>query len=80
MKKKEDFINKGSNSFIDIDSEISRTYSFSDMNITIQNPLKLCVKDNGHRVWDAQGVSHYIPTGWRHLQWTVKDNQPNFVK
>ncbi len=78
--KKADFINKGENSFIDIDSEVSRTYRFSDMNITIENPLKLCVKDNGHRVWDAQGVSHYVPSGWRHLSWTVKEGKPNFVK
>lgn len=81
MKKKEDFINKGSNVFIDIDTEIKRTYLFpSGLEIVIKNPLKLCVKENGHRVWDANNVSHYIPKGWVHLYWEVKDGCPNFVK
>lgn len=80
MKKKSDFINKGENEFIDIGSEISRTYYFSDFTITIKDPLKLCVKPNGHRVWDAEGTSHYIPSGWRHLTWTVKEGKPHFVK
>lgn len=86
MKKIEDFKNKGNNEFINIDSEIFREYTFQVPNspfttkIRINNPLKLCVKENEHRVWDAQNVSHYIPSGWIHLKWEVKDGEPNFVK
>lgn len=81
MKNLKDFINKGENSFIDIDSESYREYRFPDNQIVrINNPLKLCVKSNGHRVWDAQNISHYIPSGWIHLKWKVKEGKPNFVK
>jgi hypothetical protein len=79
--KKEDFINKGENEFIDIDSEEMRLYKFPGGDkVVIDRPLKLCVKENGHRVWDIKGVSHYIPTGWIHLSWVVKEGAPNFVK
>lgn len=81
MKTTKDFVNKGNNDFIDIDSELWREYRFqNNETIRIINPLKLCVKSNGHRVWDAQNTSHYIPTGWIHLKWKVKDNEANFVK
>ena len=80
MKTKEDFINKGENEFIDIDTEIKRTYYFEKNTVVIKNPIKLCVKDTGHRVWDAQNVSHYIPIGWYHLEWEVKEGEANFVK
>jgi len=80
MKTTEDFINKGENEFIDIDTEIKRTYHFEKNTVVIYNPLKLCVKENGHRVWDAQNVSHYIPKGWHHLEWEVHHKAPNFVK
>lgn len=81
MKTTKDFVNKGNNDFIDIDSELWREYRFqNNETIRIINPLKLCVKSKGHRVWDAQNTSHYIPTGWIHLKWKVKDNEANFVK
>ena len=81
LKKTHHFINKGENKFFSIESEISRTYRFPNKElITINNPLMLCVKDNGHRVFDAQGVCHYIPTGWLHLSWEVKEGEPHFVK
>jgi len=77
----EDFKNEGGNEFINIDSELFRTYYFPKGDtVKILNPLKLCVKENGHRVWDAQNVSHYIPSGWIHLEWKVKNGRPNFVK
>lgn len=67
--------------FSDIDSEEFRTYVFKDGEITINSPLKLNVSNSGgHRVFDAQGISHYIPSGWIHLFWKAKENQPNFVK
>ena len=81
MRTIKDFINEGTEEFIDIDSERVRMYTFPGGEIVrIDNPLKLCVKPNGHRVWDGQGRSHYIPTGWIHLVWTVKEGKPNFVK
>jgi len=81
MKTSKDFINKGANYFINIDSELKRTYKFPNhASVVINNPLKLCVKPNGHRVWDAQNISHYIPSGWIHLFWEVKDGEANFVK
>ena len=86
MKTVDDFINEGSNEFINIDSELWREYIYQvkDSPFTtrryIKNPLKLCVKENGHRIWDADGISHYIPSGWIHLMWKAKEGQPNFVK
>lgn len=78
---KTDFINKGSNKFIDIDSELWREYRFPGGEIVrIEGPIKLCVKDNGHRVWDEKNISHYIPSGWIHLTWEAKSGEPNFVK
>lgn len=67
--------------FRDISTEKYRTYDWLDgSKITITNPVYLNVSDNGHRVFDRLGISHYIPKGWRHLYWEVFDGQPNFVK
>jgi len=63
--------------FKDISSEEYRTYDFPDYSITIEKPLKLNVSSSGgHRVLDFEGVSHYIPSGWRHLEWK---GSPPFV-
>lgn len=77
-----DFINKSDLAFSDISSEEYRTYQWeSGFKITIQQPQKLNVSaSGGHRVFDAFGVSHYIPAGWVHLWWAAKDGQPNFVR
>ena len=82
MYKFEDLKNLSDNVFTDISSEGYRTYEFeSGRCISILNPIALSVsKSGGHRVWDAQGISHYVPSGWVHLYWEVKDNEPNFVK
>jgi hypothetical protein len=67
--------------FVDISSEIFRTYVFpGDNKITILDPLALNVSKNGHRVWDSRGFSHYIPQGWIHLYWQVHEDEPHFVK
>jgi hypothetical protein len=66
--------------FADISSEKYREYVFPVGVVRIENPLQLNVSKNGHRVFDAQGVSHYIPQGWIHLKWEVKEGKPNFVK
>lgn len=56
--------------FKDISTEDFREYEYPDMTIRIENPRELNVsKSGGHRVLDAEGISHYIPAGWRHLRW-----------
>lgn len=68
--------------FKDISSESYREYRFPGGDIVrIETPLKLNVSaSGGHRIFDAEGVSHYVPAGWIHLSWVAKDGQPNFVK
>ena len=68
--------------FEDISSERYREYRFLGGDVVrIDAPMKLNVSDSGgHRVFDAEGVSHYIPPGWIHLSWVAKDGEPNFVK
>jgi hypothetical protein len=76
-----DFKHETSHKWADISTEKYRVYEFSDKSIRIDEPLTLSVSQSGgHRVFDAFGVSHYIPSGYRHLYWQVKDNQPHFVK
>lgn len=77
-----DFINKSGLDFVDISSEEWREYNFGNGNVVkIDGPLKLNVsKTGGHRLFDNDGVSHYVPSGWKHLKWKSKGGQPNFVK
>ena len=75
--------NNGSDlEFTDISSEAWREYRFADgSTVRIDTPLKLNVSDSGgHRIFDAQNRSHYIPSGWLHLSWEAKPGQPNFVR
>jgi hypothetical protein len=74
-----DFVNSSGLEFASLESEQFRDYEFSDHKVRITNPLWLNVsKSGGHRIFDAQGVSHYIPTGWNHLSWVVKPGSPHF--
>lgn len=76
-----EFRNESGLEFTDISSEQWRKYTFSDGAIVhIKSPMMLHVSENGHRIFDAEGRSHYVPMGWIHLQWLVKDGQPHFVK
>jgi len=75
------FNNQSSNAFVDISSEQFRTYRFpSGDEVTIESPTHLSVSTSGHRLFDASGVSHYVPKGWIHLKWKAKDGSPHFVK
>lgn len=77
-----EFKNESGLKFVDISSEEYRQYEFSKTKfVCIQNPLWLNVSSSGgHRVFDANGVSHYIPKGWIHLTWKAKKDLPHFVK
>jgi len=65
--------------FLDLSDEQFRVYDFGTHQITLDNPMKLNVsKSGGHRVYTADGISHYIPKGWIHLYWKVKPLSPHF--
>jgi len=50
--------------------EARRVYVFpGGEEVVIEKPEFLIVSDNGHRVKDQSGRSHYIPYGWIHLWW-----------
>lgn len=76
-----EFRNESANKFVDISSEESRAYTFPGGDIVhISNPQQLSVSAGGHRLFDAQGNSWYVPKGWISLRWTAKQGQPHFVK
>lgn len=50
--------------------EKRRTYVFPfGDTVVIEEPRMLVISENGHRIFDATGISHYIPMGWIHLFW-----------
>jgi hypothetical protein len=73
--------------FIDISTELYRTYVFPTkvspvqvIEVRINEPTHLHVsKSGGHRVLDKSGKSHYITNGWIHLYWEVLPDAPNFI-
>jgi hypothetical protein len=66
--------------FNDISDEVRRQYDFhGGESVVLESPLKLNVSESGgHRILTADGVSHYIPAGWIHLSWTVKEGAEHF--
>lgn len=73
--------NESSYDFTDISSEERRVYDFGkNGEVAIENPQALAVSDNGHRVVDGDGMSHYIRYGWKHLYWETAENDPHFVE
>ena len=66
--------------FADINDEEYRVYHWADgFSVRIDAPLKLYVSKNGHRVLDSSGISHYIVSGWRHLEWKTKEGKSPFL-
>ena len=69
--------------FTDISSEKVRFYHFHNKEVLrIDNPLYLHVSENGgHRILDADENCYYIRPGegW-YIHWTVKEEQPHFIK
>lgn len=54
----------------DISSEEYRTYIFpNNEKVTIDKPKTISISKNGHKIFDSEGLSHYIPYGWIHLHW-----------
>jgi hypothetical protein len=76
------FRNESGFEFADISSESWREYTFAaGAVVTIKEPLRLHVSGSGgHRLFDAAGTSHYIPSGWIHLRWLARDGLAHFVK
>lgn len=66
--------------FKDISSELWREYDFGDGHVVhIDAPDRLNVSPkNSHRIVDSGGLSHYVPPGWFHLKWQVKDGREPF--
>lgn len=77
-----EFKNQSGLKFTDISTELWRIYEFPGGTIVeLKSPQFLNVsKSGGHRVFTEDGVSHYVPKGWIHLYWRVKQGAPNFVK
>lgn len=72
--------NESDYTFTDISSERWREYDFGGVSVRIDDPQYLAVSDNGHRVLDADGVSHYIGFGGFYFKWQAADGEPHFVK
>lgn len=67
--------------FSSLEDEQYRVYEFKGgERVVINDPQMLNVsKSGGHRVLDGEGISHYIPSGWIHLYWKVKEGKPAFA-
>ena len=78
----DDFKNESGLDFTDISTEAVRRYHYKGgETVTIKGPLMLHVsRAGGHRIFDENGVSHYIPKGWIQLTWVAKPGEANFVK
>lgn len=75
-----EFKNATALTFADISNESFREYVFPRGEIVrISEPMRLHVgASGGHRLFSADGTSHYIPTGWIHLRWVAKPGCPHF--
>lgn len=74
-----EFRNSTDLEFVDLSSEAWREYRFpGGQRVRIEKPLKLNVSQEGHRIFDSEGVSHFIPPSWIHLRWQAREGQPNF--
>lgn len=81
MVKSLELRNESGLQFDDISGEVWREYTFNNCTtVRINNPVALNVSNNGHRILDNGGVSHYIPLGWIHLCWQVQEGKPHFIK
>ncbi len=64
----------------DISNELYRVYTFPNGEVVrIDKPLRIAVSQRGHRIETQDRVGHYVPLGWIHIEWVVKDGTPVFV-
>lgn len=76
-----DLRNSTEHKFTDISSEEWREYKTPFGTYRIENPVQLATTENGHRVLDAAGVSHYVDIRQGFfLSWKAKEGKPHFVK
>ncbi len=65
--------------FIDISNEEFRVYTFVEdekfFKVKIDKPLKLIKENDGDRIYDMQGLGHFIPKRWIHLFWKEYDEE-----
>ena len=75
------FRNTSPISFKSLSDEHYRVYEYPDgSNVRIIDPMYLNVSaSGGHRVYTADGISHYIPSGWNHLWWEVREHCSHFA-
>ena len=75
------FINDTNFRFINITSELLREYIYANgSKLTIHNPLRLSIANNNdHRVFDASGLSYYIPPNWIAIVSKARPGAPNFI-
>ena len=78
----DDFVNESGLSFTDISTEAVRRYRYKGGDVVeVPGPLLLNVsRSGGHRIFDENGVSRYVPPGWIELSWIAKVGEANFVK
>jgi len=76
-----EFFNATNLKFIDIGHEEFRQYLFPNgAKIEIQYPLKLNVDNRGiHRVYDATGLSYYIPPSWISVVTKPRPGGPDII-
>lgn len=67
--------------FSDLSDEKYRVYCYPDGTVVrLDNPKRLNVsKSGGHRVYTADGISHYVHPGWNHLWWEVYEPCNHFA-
>ena len=65
--------------FIDISHEEFRVYTFVEQEkfykVRIDKPLRLIKENDGDRIYDIQGLGHFIPKGWIHLFWKELEDE-----
>lgn len=58
--------------FKNISNELWREYVFSDgFVIGFEGPALVCTDGTGHRIITQDGLSHYVPEGWRTFSFEV---------
>ena len=66
--------------FKSIEDEAYREYVWADGTVVRVEGVALNVSaSGGHRIKGADGLAHYIPSGWVHLRWQAKPGREMFA-